>query len=86
MITQMLRLFPKDVEVYIVGTGNYSGRVKIGTFAINAAVIEAADITVPEKVQYNGSLQTASDYMDGKVTVKAGATGKKKMFRQMHIN
>ena len=68
----------KDVEVYIVGTGNYSGRVKIGTFAINAAVIEAADITVPEKVQYNGSLQTASDYMDGKVTVKAGATGKKK--------
>lgn len=45
----MLRLFPKDVEVYIVGTGNYSGRVKIGTFAINAAVIEAADITVPEK-------------------------------------
>ena len=52
----------KDVEVYIVGTGNYSGRVKIGTFTINAAVIEAADITVPEKVQYNGSLQTASDY------------------------
>lgn len=82
----MLRLFQKDVEVYIVGTGNYSGRVKIGTFTINAAVIEAADITVPEKVQYNGSLQTASDYMDGKVTVKAGATGKKKMFRQMHIN
>ena len=68
----------KDVEVYIVGTGNYSGRVKIGTFTIQQAEIEAADITVPEKVQYNGSLQTVADYMDGKVTVKAGAPGKKK--------
>ena len=68
----------KNVEVYIVGTGNYSGRVKIGTFTIAQAEITAADITVPEKVQYNGSLQTVADYMDGKVTVKAGATGKKK--------
>ena len=68
----------KNVEVYIVGTGNYSGRVKIGTFTIEQAEITAADITVPEKVQYNGSLQTVADYMDGKVTVKAGATGKKK--------
>ncbi|WP_448782790.1 hypothetical protein [Blautia sp.] len=68
----------KDVEVYIVGTGNYSGRVKIGTFTIQQAEIEATDITAPEKVQYNGSLQTVADYMDGKVTVKAGVAGKKK--------
>ena len=68
----------KDVDVYIVGTGNYSGRVKLGTFTINAAEITAADITVPTKVQYDGSLQTVADYMTGKVTVKAGATGKKK--------
>ena len=68
----------KDVEVYIVGTGNYSGRVKIGEFTINQAEITGNDITVPEKVQYNGSLQTVADYMDGKVTVKAGAPGKKK--------
>ena len=68
----------KNVDVYIVGTGNYSGRVKIGSFAINAAEITAADITVPAKVQYDGSLQTVADYMTGKVTVKAGATGKKK--------
>ena len=68
----------KNVEVYIVGTGNYSGRVKLGTFIINAAVITADDITVPAKVQYDGSLQTVADYMTGKVTVKAGATGKKK--------
>ena len=68
----------KTVDVYIVGMGNYSGRVKIGSFAINAAEITAADITVPAKVQYDGSLQTAADYMTGKVTVKAGVTGKKK--------
>ena len=68
----------KTVEVYIVGTGNYSGRVKLGTFTINAAVITADDITVPAKVQYDGGLQTVADYMTGKVTVKAGATGKKK--------
>ena len=68
----------KDVDVYIVGTGNYSGRVKIGSFEIKAAEITAADITVPEKVQYDGSLQTVADYMTGKVTVKAGAAGKKK--------
>nr|WP_303243395.1 hypothetical protein [uncultured Blautia sp.] len=68
----------KTVDVYIVGTGNYSGRVKIGSFVINAAEITKDDITVPAKVQYDGSLQTAADYMTGKVTVKAGATGKKK--------
>ncbi len=39
----------KTVEVYIVGTGNYSGRVKIGTFTIAQAEITAADITVPAK-------------------------------------
>lgn len=68
----------KTVDVYIVGTGNYSGRVKIGSFVINAAEITKDDITVPAKVQYDGSLQTAADYMTGKVTVKAGAAGKKK--------
>ncbi|MEI3305417.1 MAG: hypothetical protein V8R40_04920 [Dysosmobacter sp.] len=48
----------KTVDVYIVGTGNYSGRVKIGSFVINAAEITKDDITVPAKVQYDGSLQT----------------------------
>ena len=77
----------KTVDVYIVGTGNYSGRVKIGSFVINAAEITKDDITVPAKVQYDGSLQTAADYMTGKVTVKAGAAGKKKdVPAAMHTN
>ena len=76
--TNAVTVSGKNVDVYIVGTENYSGRIKLGTFTINAAKITADDITVPAKVQYDGSLQTVADYMTGKVTVKAGATGKKK--------
>ena len=59
------------VYMYIVGIGDYSGRVKLGVFDINPAEIKDADITVPKTVQYDGSLVTPDEYMDGKVTVKA---------------
>lgn len=64
----------KKVSMYIVGIGKYSGRVKLGEFSINPAEIKADDITVPETVQYDGSFQSAEEYMDGKVTVKANTT------------
>ena len=64
----------KTVTVSIVGMGDWSGTIVLGTFDITPAVIKRADITVPEKVQYDGSLQTANDYLAGKVTVKAETT------------
>lgn len=64
----------REVEVSIVGIGDWSGSVAIGKFAITPAIINPTDITVPEKVQYDGSLPTAADYLTGKVTVKATTT------------
>ena len=64
----------RKVEVSIVGIGDWSGSVAIGKFAITPAIINPTDITVPEKVQYDGSLPTAADYLTGKVTVKATTT------------
>ena len=64
----------KTVKVFIEGLGDWSGKILIGTFDINPAPINGADITVPKKVQYDGNLQEAVDYLAGKVTVKATAT------------
>ena len=64
----------KKVEMYIVGVGDWSGKIKLGEFSINPAEIKGSDIKVPETVQYDGSLQTPADYMDGKVTVQATTT------------
>ena len=43
----------------------------MGTFAIIPATVKETDVTVPKTVEYNGANVTASDYLDGKVTVKA---------------
>ena len=59
------------IQVKVVGTGDYTGSVDLGYFEIDQAEIMAADIKVPKSVQYDGSLTTAADYMDGKVTVQA---------------
>ena len=59
------------IQVKVVGTGDYTGSVDLGYFDIDQAEITAADIKVPKTVQYDGSLTTAADYMDGKVTVQA---------------
>ena len=64
----------KKVEMYIVGVGDWSGRIKLGEFQIDQAEIKTDDIKVPETVQYDGSIQTAADYMDGKVSVQANTT------------
>ena len=61
----------KTVKVSIVGINDWSGSIVIGTYNITPAEINAADIKVPKKVLYDGNLQTAADYMTGKVTVKA---------------
>ena len=61
----------KTVKVSIVGINDWSGSIVIGTYNITPAKIKAADIKVPKKVLYDGNLQTAADYMTGKVTVKA---------------
>ncbi|MDO5816869.1 MAG: hypothetical protein Q4Q26_04580, partial [Eubacteriales bacterium] len=61
----------KNVRVSIVGMNDWSGSIFIGTYNIIPAEINAADIKVPKKVLYDGNLQTAADYMTGKVTVKA---------------
>ena len=61
----------KTVKVSIVGMNDWSGSIVIGTYNITPAIIKAADIKVPKKVLYDGNLQTAADYMTGKVTVKA---------------
>ncbi len=75
-LTNAYDVSKKEVEMYIVGIGNYSGKVKLGSFKINPAEIKGADIKVPETVQYDGSLQTADEYMNGKVTAQAVTTVK----------
>ena len=61
----------KAVKVSIVGINDWSGSIVIGTYNITPAEIDTTDIKVPKKVLYDGNLQTAADYMTGKVTVKA---------------
>ena len=61
----------KDITVKLVGIGEYSGSVVLGTFRIEQAEITADSVTVPKTVQYDGRLTSAADYMSGKVTVKA---------------
>ena len=61
----------KAIKVSIVGINDWSGSIVIGTYNITPAEIDTTDIKVPKKVLYDGNLQTAADYMTGKVTVKA---------------
>ena len=61
----------ETVTVSIEGIGEWGGKKVIGTFNIEAATIKNTDITVPEEVEHNGAYVNASDYLNGKVTVKA---------------
>ena len=59
------------VTITVEGIGDWGGKATVGTFAIIPATVKETDVTVPKTVEYNGANVTASDYLDGKVTVKA---------------
>ncbi|MDC7289128.1 hypothetical protein NXH76_15070 [Blautia schinkii] len=61
----------ETVSIYVEGINDWGGRKLIGTFDIIPAEVEPKNITVPKTVEYNGANVNASDYLEGKVTVKA---------------